>query len=247
MTKIQILDNTLHLLQDLESTLTLSEKIKLALELNNLGVKTIDLGRIKTKTDLIMIKEISKICDVELLVVVPLKKELVIQGCNALKFAKNPRLQIHIEDSKSDLQSTLDQILAMTRLVKKHNINVTFSVAEELEVNLDLLSLMIQKAIDGGSDEIALSDSKEYATPDSFSALVKYISQKISNSDKVTILIQCHSHLGLAMANTWSGIVNGATKITATNGLSKISGECDLRQFLEILKFRNNHLLDYSV
>ncbi len=247
MTKIQILDNTLHLLQDLESTLSLSEKIKLALKLDNLGVRTIDLGRIKNCSDMNLVKEISKICQSELSVIVGLDKDEVVLACKTLKFAKYPRIQIHIQKLDQNLELTLNKIESLVQLGREHKVKVLFSVAEYLEGDIDSLWLMIQKAIQSGSDAVALSDDQKYATPDQFAALVRYIKQKMSTLDPATLVIQCHSHLGLAMANTWSGIVNGATEITTTYGLSKPSGECELEDILKMLRWRYESFGDYQL
>jgi 2-isopropylmalate synthase len=247
MTKIYILDTTLHSLQDLNTSISLPQKIKLAVYLNKLGVKVIDLGKITSSSDLLLAEEVSKFCNSEISILVSLKQNEILMACYALRHAKCPRLQIHLEQLETSLSETLKNIETCISLAKKYQTKVLFSIGAEIENNLDQMSKILRQAIQSGSDSILLTDTKKYSTPDKFSSLIKYTKQKISNLNPITIAVECKSELGLAMANTWAGIINGATEISTSFGISNQKGNCDLLKMLNALQDKSYNLKEYQL
>ena len=51
--------------------------------------------------------------------------------------------------------------------------------------------------------------------------LIKRLIENIPNSDKAIFSTHCQNDLGLAVANSLSGVINGARQLGTINGLGK--------------------------
>ena len=62
----------------------------------------------------------------------------------------------------------------------------------------------------------------------------------VPNIDKAIISCHCHNDLGLATANTISGVQNGARQIEVTvNGIGERAGNTSLEEMMMIIKSHN--------
>jgi 2-isopropylmalate synthase len=68
------------------------------------------------------------------------------------------------------------------------------------------------------------------------------LKNRVPNIDKAAISVHCHNDLGLAVANSLSGVENGATQIECTiNGIGERAGNCSLEEVVMALKVRGDH------
>ncbi|MEO9005490.1 MAG: 2-isopropylmalate synthase, partial [Ginsengibacter sp.] len=64
-----------------------------------------------------------------------------------------------------------------------------------------------------------------------------FLKNNVSNIDKAVISCHCHNDLGLATANSISGIMNGARQIECTiNGLGERAGNTSMEEVVMIIK-----------
>jgi 2-isopropylmalate synthase len=70
------------------------------------------------------------------------------------------------------------------------------------------------------------------------------IKQNVKNIDKAILSVHCHNDLGLAVANSLSGLINGARQVECTiNGIGERAGNASLEEIVMALKVRKD-LLD---
>ena len=67
--------------------------------------------------------------------------------------------------------------------------------------------------------------------------------------DGVTVSVHCHDDLGLAVANSYAGVLAGARQIEcAINGIGERAGNCSLEEVVMLLRTRNDeHGLDTGI
>jgi len=74
---------------------------------------------------------------------------------------------------------------------------------------------------------------------------IKYLYENVKGIQNVTISTHCHNDLGLATANSISGVVNGATQVECTmNGIGERAGNASLEEVVMIL--RQQKSLEYD-
>jgi 2-isopropylmalate synthase len=75
---------------------------------------------------------------------------------------------------------------------------------------LPFLAKIIEEAIKAGATVVNIPDTTGYCLPEQYGAIIRYLKENVSNIDKAIISTHCHNDLGMATANTISGIQNGA-------------------------------------
>jgi 2-isopropylmalate synthase len=108
------------------------------------------------------------------------------------------------------------------------------------------LAQVIEAMIDAGATVVNIPDTTGYTLPDEYGKKIKYLADHVSNIDKAVISTHCHNDLGMATANTMSGLINGARQVEVTmNGIGERAGNTSLEEIAMILKSRK-HLNLYS-
>lgn len=101
---------------------------------------------------------------------------------------------------------------------------------------------MVEAVIKAGATVINIPDTTGYCLPAEFGAKIKYLFDHVDGIDKVTIATHCHNDLGMATANTVSGIINGARQAEVTiNGIGERAGNTALEEV--VMAFRSHREL----
>jgi 2-isopropylmalate synthase len=96
-------------------------------------------------------------------------------------------------------------------------------------------------AVEAGATTINVPDTVGYAMPHEFGELVRIVRQSVP--DAVVVSTHCHNDLGLAVANSLAGIVNGARQVeVAVNGIGERAGNCSLEEVAMIVRTRSQAL-----
>jgi 2-isopropylmalate synthase len=72
---------------------------------------------------------------------------------------------------------------------------------------------VLETVIKEGATTINIPDTVGYAVPEQFGGLIRTLRERIPNSDKATWSVHCHNDLGMAVANSLAGVLNGARQI----------------------------------
>lgn len=232
--------------------LNTSEKVALAVELENLGVDIIEAGfPVSSPGDFESVQKISKtikntvVCALSRAV----KKDIEV-AAQALKYAQRPRIHTGIGTSdyhiKSKFNSTREEILQRAiqcvKWARNFTDNVEFYAEDAGRTDNEYLSKVIEAVIAAGATTVNIPDTTGYCLPQQYGEKIAYLINHVSNIDKAIISCHCHNDLGLATANSITGAMNGARQIECTvNGLGERAGNTSLEEVVMILK-QHRHL-----
>lgn len=246
--KIQIFDTTLRDGEQVPGCqLKTEEKIVIARELEALGVDVIEAGfPISSPGDFLSVVEISKaVKDPVICGLTRSKKEDIDVAAEALRYAKKGRIHTGIGSSdvhiKHKFKSTREQILEQgvwaVQYAKAKGYEVEFYAEDAGRADLEFLAKLTQAVIAAGADVVNIPDTTGYCLPHLYGKRIKYLFDNVSNIDKAVISVHCHNDLGLATANTISGLVNGARQAEVTiNGIGERAGNTSLEEVAMIVK-----------
>src|SRR6266545_4333104 len=112
---------------------------------------------------------------------------------------------------------------------------VEFSAQDATRTELDFLLECFRVAVDAGATTINVPDTVGYAMPHEFGELVRLVREAVP--DHIVVSTHCHNDLGLAVANSLAGIVNGARQVeVAVNGIGERAGNCSLEEIAMIVR-----------
>ena len=227
------------------------EKIQVAKALQDLGVDVIEAGfPVSSPGDYNSVIEISKavtwptICALTRAV----EKDIDV-AAEALRYAKRKRIHTGIGTSdyhiKYKFNSTREEILeraiACVKYAKKHVEDVQFYAEDAGRTDNEYLARVVEAVIKAGATVINIPDTTGYCLPAEFGAKIKYLIDHVDGIDKVTIATHCHNDLGMATANTISGVLNGARQAEVTiNGIGERAGNTSLEEVAMIFKSHKN-------
>ncbi len=251
-TRIQIFDTTL---RDGEqspgASLNVDEKLEIARQLERLGVDVIEAGfPISSPGDFLAVQSISRL--IKNCTVCGLTRAVqkdIDAAADALKDAVSPRIHTGLGVSDSHLQHKLKltREAAMERGVNavKHARNLVGEVEYFLEdsgrADKDYLCQVIEAVINAGATVINIPDTTGYTTPSEYGALIGYVVNRVPNIDKAIISVHCHDDLGLAVANSLAGVLNGARQIECTiNGIGERAGNTSLEEVVMAMRVRKD-------
>lgn len=235
------------------ATMNTAEKMRLATQLEKLGVDAMEAGfPAASPGDFKAVQMISgKIRNVQVTALARTSKADIDDAWGAVKDAAHPRIHIFIATSdihlRDKLKMTRDQVVDAAvdavRYAKTHTDNVEFSAEDGSRSDPDFLCRVFEAAIEAGATTLNLPDTVGYAMPDEFSHLVRYIRQHTPNIHKVVFSVHCHNDLGLATANTLAGIKAGARQVEVTvNGIGERAGNTSLEEVVMGLYTRKDLL-----
>src|SRR5687767_6649193 len=227
--------------------LNTKEKIELALKLEELGVDIIEAGfPISSPGDFESVKQISAIIkDAQVCGLSRAVQKDIEVAAEALKLARNPRIHTGIGTSdlhiKAKFNSTREEILERAiRCVKwarNFTNDVEFYAEDAGRTDNEYLAKVIEAVIKAGATTVNIPDTTGYCLPHQYGAKILYLINNVPNIDKAVISCHCHNDLGLATANSISGVIHGAGQIECTiNGLGERAGNTSLEEVVMIIK-----------
>lgn len=246
--KIDIFDTTLRDGEQVPGCkLNANEKIELALALENLGVDIIEAGfPISSPGDFSSVQEISKVIKNATVCGLSRAVEKDIQAAGeALKYAKHPRIHTGIGTSdlhiRAKFNSTREEILQRAiqcvKWAKSYVDDVEFYAEDAGRTDNDYLARVIEAVIKAGATVVNIPDTTGYCLPHQYGEKIAYLVNNVPNIDKATISCHCHNDLGLATANSITGVIAGAGQIECTiNGLGERAGNTSLEEVVMVMK-----------
>ena len=246
--KIFIFDTTLRDGEQVPGCkLNTSEKVELALQLEDLGVDIIEAGfPISSPGDFESVSSISReiknatVCGLSRAV----QKDIETAG-QALRFAKRSRIHTGIGTSdyhiKSKFNSTREEILERAvqcvKWAKDFTDDVEFYAEDAGRTDNDYLAKVIEEVIKAGATTVNIPDTTGYCLPYQYGEKIAWLIQHVPNIDRAVISCHCHNDLGLATANSIAGVISGARQVECTvNGLGERAGNTSLEEVVMIIK-----------
>lgn len=229
------------------------EKIQVAKALEGLGVDVIEAGfPVSSPGDFNSVVEISKAVTWPTICALTRAVENDIKvAAEALQYAKHGRIHTGIGTSdyhiKYKFNSTREEIIeravSAVKYAKKFVEDVQFYAEDAGRTDNEYLARVIEAVIKAGATVVNIPDTTGYCLPDEFGRKIRFLKENVEGIDKVTIATHCHNDLGMATANTISGILNGARQAEVTiNGIGERAGNTSLEEVAMI--FKSHHDLN---
>jgi 2-isopropylmalate synthase len=231
--------------------LTRAEKVEIAEQLARLEVDIIEAGfPVSSEGEFEAVREIAT--SVHGPVIAALARVVpgdIDRAAEALKGADRWRIHTFVSTSdihmKDMLRMSQPQVLDAIRDGVKQAVGYTddveFSAQDATRTELGFLLECFRVAVEAGATTINVPDTVGYAMPHEFGELVREVREAVP--DHVVVSTHCHNDLGLAVANSLAGIVNGARQVeVAVNGIGERAGNCSLEEIAMIVRTRGRAL-----
>ena len=246
--KVYIFDTTLRDGEQVPGCkLDTKSKLSIAERLDEMGVDVIEAGfPVSSPGDFKSVEEISKliknsqVCGLTRAV----KKDIDV-AAESLKDARRPRIHTGIGTSdyhiKHKFNSTKEKILeratSAVRYAKSKVQDIEFYAEDAGRTKNDFLAKVCEEVIKAGATVLNIPDTTGYCLPEEYGEKIKYLKENVKDIDKAIISCHCHNDLGLATANSISGVSSGARQIECTiNGIGERAGNTSLEEVVMILR-----------
>ncbi|KKM11120.1 2-isopropylmalate synthase [Clostridiales bacterium PH28_bin88] len=244
MRRLYIFDTTLRDgEQSLGITLNVKEKLEIGRQLVKLGVDVIEAGfPASSPGDLESVRTIAR--EVKGAIICGLSRAVPpdIDCCaEALREAEQPRIHTGIAVSpvhmEKKLQMTPEQVVeaaaGAVKHAKKYMSDVEFYAEDAFRSDPRFLVRVLEAVIAAGATVVNIPDTVGYATPWEYGELIDYVMNHVKGIENVVVSIHCHNDLGMATANSLTGIKAGASQIEGTiNGIGERAGNTSLEEVI---------------
>src|SRR5207237_2813682 len=119
--------------------------------------------------------------------------------------------------------------------------DVEFSPQDATRTPLDFMIEVLRAAVDAGATTLNIPDTVGYGIPWDFGSIISYVRQQVKGD--YILSTHCHNDLGLATANSLSGVKAGARQIeVCVNGVGERAGNAALEEVVMALAIRPDQL-----
>ena len=233
-------------------------KLNLALQLDKLGVDILEAGfPISSPGDFESVVQISKnVKNTSVCALSRANEKDIEVAAESLKHAVKPRIHTGIGTSdihiKYKFNSNKDAIIELAKrsvsYAKKFVEDVEFYAEDAGRTENNFLAKVCEEVIKSGATVLNIPDTTGYCLPSEYGEKIKFLKENVKGINDVTISCHCHNDLGLATANSISGIINGARQIECTiNGIGERAGNTSLEEVVMIMRQHPNLNLDTNI
>ena len=233
------------------ASMTKEEKMRIARQLEKLGVDVIEAGFAAASLgDADAIHSIaaaikhSTVCSLARAI----ERDVRAAG-EAIKPAKFGRIHTFIATSPIHMEKKLrmqpDQVVEAAvkaiKLALEYTDDVEFSAEDAVRSEMDFLVRVFDEAIKAGAKTLNVPDTVGYSIPALWGERMKQLIARVPNSNKVVWSTHCHNDLGMAVANSLAAVMNGARQVECTiNGLGERAGNASLEEIVMAVKTRRD-------
>jgi 2-isopropylmalate synthase len=225
------------------------EKLRLAHQLDRLGVDVIEAGfPIASEGDFEAVKAIAAVVRRPIIAGLARACRPDIEcAWEALKDAAHPRIHVFLATSDIHLQYKLritrDECVAQARdavrFAKSLCQDVEFSPEDATRTEPDFLCRVLDAVVEAGATTLNIPDTVGYTVPSEFGELIATIGKRVKGIEKVTISAHCHNDLGMAVANALAAVAAGARQVECTiNGIGERAGNASLEEIAMAMRVR---------
>src|SRR5436305_2586899 len=225
------------------------EKLRLAQQLDRLGVDVIEAGfPIASDGDFESVKAIATVVRRPVIAALARACEADIRRAwDALKYAARPRIHVFLATSDIHLQYKLrisrEQCIAQAReairLAKSLCDDVEFSPEDATRTDPDFLCRVLDAVVEAGATTLNIPDTVGYTVPTEFAELITRIRRHVHGIENVTISAHWHNDLGMVVANALAAVNAGARQVECTiNGIGERAGNASLEEIVMAMRVR---------
>ena len=237
--------------QALKASLTVKEKLQIALALERLGVDVMEVGfPVSSAGDFDSVKTIaqniknSRVCALSRAV----NKDIDV-AAEALKVAEAFRIHtfiatsaLHVEAKlKRSFEDVIEMAVHAVKRARGYTDDVEFSCEDAGRTGIDNICRIVEAAIKAGATTVNIPDTVGYCLPTQYGSIIADVVNRVPNIDKAVISVHCHNDLGMATANSLTAVLNGARQIECTiNGIGERAGNTALEEVVMAIKTRQD-------
>lgn len=233
------------------AAMTKEEKIRIARQLEKLGVDVIEAGfAAASPGDFEAVNEIAKamtkvtVCSLARAVERDIRKagEAVAPAANRRIHTFIATSPIHMEYKlKMKPKQVIEAAVKAVQIAKEYTDDIEFSCEDALRSEIDFLAEICSAVIAAGATTINIPDTVGYSVPHKTEAFFRELIAKTQGGDKVVWSAHCHNDLGLAVSNSLAAVLGGARQVECTiNGLGERAGNASLEEIVMSLKTRHD-------
>ncbi|WAX71695.1 2-isopropylmalate synthase [Gallibacterium anatis] len=242
--------------QALKASLTVKEKLQIALALERLGVDVMEVGfPVSSEGDFQSVQAIAKavknsrVCALSRAVA-----KDIDAAYEALRVAKAFRIHtfiatsaLHVEAKlKRSFDDVVEMAVAAVKRARGYTDDVEFSCEDAGRTGVDNICRIVEAAINAGATTINIPDTVGYTLPTQFGSIIENVMNRVPNIDKAIISVHCHNDLGMATANSLTAVQYGARQIECTiNGIGERAGNTALEEVVMAMRTRKD-LMDVT-
>ena len=232
-------------------SMTPAEKLRLAQQLDRLGVDIIEAGfPISSEGDFEAVRTIAGA--VRRPVIAGLARAIpadIDRAWAALSQAARPRIHVFLATSDIHLEhklritraQCLEQVASSVAHARAYCDDVEFSAEDATRTDLTFLCEVAVAAVNAGATTINLPDTVGYALPTDIEKMFTTVGKLIG--DRAVLSAHCHNDLGLAVANSLAAVQAGARQVECTiNGIGERAGNASLEEIVMALQVRADAL-----
>jgi 2-isopropylmalate synthase len=250
--RVHIFDTTL---RDGEQSpgisLNTAEKVEIAQQLSRLGVDVIEAGfPITSPGDFEAVSEIARRVEGPVICGLARTHKADIDAAwGAVKDSQRPRIHtfistsdIHIEHQlQTDREDVKGQARAAVAMARSLCEDVEFSPMDATRADVEFTAEVCAIAVEEGAGVINIPDTVGYTTPEEYTAYLRRLYELVPGLEGVELSVHCHDDLGLAVANSYAGVLAGARQVEcAINGIGERAGNCSLEEITMLIQVRED-------
>jgi 2-isopropylmalate synthase len=232
-------------------SMTAVEKLRLARQLDRLGVDIIEAGfPIASDGDFDAVRTIAR--DIRRPIIAGLARACagdVERAAAAVSAAARPRIHvflatsdIHLRDKlRIDRAQCIQQAAEAVALARTFVEDVEFSAEDATRSEVRFLCDVAAAVVDAGATTVNLPDTVGYALPDDIHRMFTAVARR--TGDRAILSAHCHDDLGMAVANSIAAVQAGARQVECTiNGIGERAGNAALEEIVMALHVRRDRL-----
>lgn len=243
------------------AAMTVPEKLQVARQLARLGVDVIEAGfPVSSPGQFEAVRRIASEVDGPVICALARAKKGDIDAAGAaLAPGSNTRIHtfiatsdIHLESKFADprygqtleekRETVLEMAVGAVEHARTYTDDVEFSAEDAGRTDTAYLCRVVKAVIAAGATTINIPDTTGYCISDEYAALIRAVIDGSEAPGSVIFSTHCHDDLGLAVANSLSGLQAGARQIECTiNGIGERAGNAALEEVVMALNVRAPH------
>ncbi len=233
------------------AAMTKDEKIRIARQLEKLGVDIIEAGfAAASPGDADAIKAIASAVRNSTICSLARANERDVRAAGeAIQPAARGRIHTFIATSPIHMEKKLrmqpdqvvDAAVAAVKLALEYTDDVEFSAEDAVRSDMDFLVRIFEAVIQAGAKTINVPDTVGYSIPSVWGERMQQLIAQVPSSQKVIWSTHCHNDLGMAVANSLAAVLGGARQVECTiNGLGERAGNASLEEIVMAVRTRRD-------
>lgn len=233
------------------AAMTKEEKLRVARQLERLGVDVIEAGfAAASPGDFEAISNIASIIkDSTICSLARANEKDIRRAGEAIKHANRGRVHTFIATSPIHMQYKLrmneEQVIEAAvkaiKIAREYTDDVEFSAEDAIRSEIPFLVRIFDAVIQAGAKTINVPDTVGYSTPELIYERFKTLLEQVPHSDQVIWSAHCHNDLGMAVANSLAAVRGGARQVECTvNGLGERAGNAALEEIVMATRVRRD-------